>query len=201
MAQDGGSDMTFVKQIGGAVALGAALLLGAGLCAPPAQAGYIVDLTQAGGNVVATGSGTLDLAGLTFLGSVTFPFGGLVFPVAGQIAVGSTPLSFDVYGGPATGPTSFGGGGETLASSGSGDNVGIAGPEEELFVPAGYTSGNPLLSSATWDGQTLASLGVTPGVYVWTWGPVAADDSFTLDALGTNHPHPDPPPSRGREYQ
>jgi hypothetical protein len=21
-----------------------------------------------------------------------------------------------------------------------------------------------------------------------------------IDALGTNHPHPDPPPSRGREY-
>lgn len=33
--------MTSLKQIGGAAALGAAMLLGAGLCAPPAQAAYM----------------------------------------------------------------------------------------------------------------------------------------------------------------
>jgi hypothetical protein len=36
---------------------------------PPAQARYIVTLREVGPNVVATGSGTIDLTGLTFLGS------------------------------------------------------------------------------------------------------------------------------------
>jgi hypothetical protein len=42
-----------------------------GLCAGlvvPAQAAYVVTLQQVGANVVATGSGTIDLAGLTFVG-------------------------------------------------------------------------------------------------------------------------------------
>ena len=41
-------------------AFGVALLIGAGLAAP-AQAAYTVTLPQVGSNVVATGSGTIDL--------------------------------------------------------------------------------------------------------------------------------------------
>ena len=37
-------------------------------------------------------------------------------------------------------------------------------------------------SSATWDNATFASLGVTPGTYVWTWG-TAVGQSFTLDVV------------------
>lgn len=37
-----------------------AMLIGAGLSLPSAQAGYVVDLTQQGSNVVATGSGTIE---------------------------------------------------------------------------------------------------------------------------------------------
>ena len=48
----------------GASVIGAAMLIG--LSAPPAQAGYVVDLTQVGGDVVATGSGPIDLTGLSF---------------------------------------------------------------------------------------------------------------------------------------
>jgi hypothetical protein len=50
-------------------------------------------------------------------------------------------------------------------------------------VPRGYVSENPLTDSATYDGATFASLGVTPGTYVWTWG-TGADQSFTLE-IGT----------------
>ena len=48
-----------------AAALGMAVLIGCGV-APPAQAGYVVMLTQEGGDVVATGSGPIDLTGLSF---------------------------------------------------------------------------------------------------------------------------------------
>jgi len=54
--------MTFGKRIAGAAALSVAML-GFGLSAAPAQAAYIVTLAQAGSNVVATGSGTIDASG------------------------------------------------------------------------------------------------------------------------------------------
>ena len=47
------------------IATGAAMLTGCGLVAAPAQAGYVVTLEQMGSNVVATGSGAVDLTGLT----------------------------------------------------------------------------------------------------------------------------------------
>ena len=57
--------MTFSKGISRAVAMGIALLIGFGLVAPAAQAAYIVNLLQEGSDVVASGSGTIDLAGLS----------------------------------------------------------------------------------------------------------------------------------------
>ena len=48
-----------------------------------------------------------------------------------------------------------------------------------LIVPRGYVSGTFLSNSATWSGKTFATLGVTPGTYVWTWG-TGANQNFTL---------------------
>ena len=47
--------MELAKRWVGAAAIGAALLIG--LSAPSAQAAYVVDLTQQGSDVVATGRG------------------------------------------------------------------------------------------------------------------------------------------------
>jgi hypothetical protein len=63
--------MKFVKRILGA-AIGGTMLIG--LSAPSAEAGYVVDLTQEGADVVATGNGEIDLTGLTFVH--TFSSGG-----------------------------------------------------------------------------------------------------------------------------
>ena len=49
-----------------------------------------------------------------------------------------------------------------------------------LFVPSGYLSGNPLSGTSTYNNATFASLGVTPGTYVWTWGAGGANQNFTL---------------------
>ena len=46
-------------------------------------------------------------------------------------------------------------------------------------VPRGYVSGTALSDSATYSGKTLATLGVTPGTYVWKWG-TGANQNFTL---------------------
>ena len=143
----------------------------------PAQA-YIVTLEQVGSNVVATGSGPINLTGLTFAGSGQFPDGAGILPVPPKIQTGPTGLvNFDLYGGLVTGPTSFGSGLGALASSGSGDFVGIkvfnfngVGPNGLLLVPQGYVSGAALSDSMTYNNATFAGLGVIPGTYVWTWG-------------------------------
>src|SRR6476620_10638048 len=77
-----------------------------------AQAGYVVTLHQVGPDVVATGSGAINLTGLTFSqsGSVNPSLrGARVAPVASSfIYTGATSSSVDFYSG-ATGPMSFGG--------------------------------------------------------------------------------------------
>jgi PEP-CTERM motif len=174
--------------IKGVASLGAAMLIA--LSAPSAQAGYVVHLTQQGTDVVATGSGAIDLTGLTFSGS-TFLVS-VITPNGPDMLTGpsiqSPAVQIDGYLG-FTGPTNFGSGPEIFADSGSGDLVGIftlptlPTARTPLFVPHGYVSDSPLSSTATWDRQTLSSLGATPGTYEWTWG-AGANQNFTL-VIGT----------------
>jgi hypothetical protein len=153
------------------------------LSAPPTQAGYIVMLEQVGSDVVANGSGAIDLTGLSFLhdtGDV-----GFIAPDFATIFTGPGVSTVDKYYTGYTGPTSFGSGGGTTASSGSGDIVGVAiglidsGLVGLLAVPLDYGSGDSLSDTATYIGQTFSSLGVTPGTYEWTWGS-GANQNFTL---------------------
>ena len=170
-----------MKHIGGVAAIGVAMLIGSGLSAPPAQAVYIVTVQQVGSNVVATGSGTLDLTGLTFVERVNSSSGD-IHPSIALLYTGPTisgPVDF--YFG-LTGPTKFGSGGEIFANSGSGQPVGLTNfaAAGDLVVPAGYASGSALSDTTTWDNQTFTTLGVTPGTYEWTWGS-GANQNFTLD--------------------
>ena len=153
---------------------------------PSAQAGYIVTVTQVGPNVVATGSGLIDLAGLSFFSNAVQSGVG-INPSIGGISTGPTSLSpISLYTG-ISGPTSFGSGGGTAASSGSGDVVGMEREEPADFfvlaVPRGYTSDSPLSDSSTYDGETFSSLGVTPGTFEWTWG-TGPNQNFTIK-IGT----------------
>jgi hypothetical protein len=158
----------------------------------PAQAAYIVTLAQQGSDVVATGSGTIDLAGLSLgpgcvLGCIT---NAGINPIIATISTGPViAVPSQIYVG-FTGPTSFGSGGFTLPSSGSGDVAGIDGFFGILPVPLGYVSSSPLSDTSTYDNQTLSSLGVTPGTYVWTWGSGATADSFTLNVIAASVPEP-----------
>src|SRR5260370_29798803 len=140
----------------------------------------MVTLQQMGPNVVATGSGPIDLTGLSF------DFTGASNPhITGSTAfilTGPTPgVSIDTYTG-FTGPTSFGSGLGTSASSGSGDTVGVAGFAGIIAVRHGYVCGNALSDSSFYNNATLSSLGITPGIYEWTWG-TGANQNFALDAV------------------
>jgi hypothetical protein len=158
----------------------------------PAQAGYIVTLTQVGPNVVATGSGAIDLTGLFLFAPNGFGEQAFLDPSSGFISTGpASPVTVlgDGYDGPVVGPTSFGSGFFTLANSGSGDFVAFSFgmPVSTLGVPSGYISGSALSDSATYNGATFASLGVTPGTYEWTWG-TGANQNFTLKVVTATVP-------------
>ena len=150
-------------------------LLGLGIT-QSVRANVIATINQVGTSVVGTGSGTVDLAGLTFLGSGSLAAG--VNPSIAAFNAGSGP--FDVYSG-VSGPTSFGIGGPSFpASSSTGNPVSIFGQAGELRLPQGYLTGGPLSGTFTFNNATFAGLGVTPGTYVWTWGTGVHADSFTL---------------------
>ena len=96
--------MTFLKRIAGA-ALGATLLLGSGPISPPARA-YVVMLEEVGSDVVATGSGPINLTGLNFVGASTDQ--SQIIPDIGAIVTGpAAATSFTRYSG-YTGSPKFG---------------------------------------------------------------------------------------------
>jgi hypothetical protein len=166
------------KRLAGAI--GVAMLAGAALSPPPARAAYIVTLTEEGSDVVAVGHGTLNTTGLTFVDSI--PVGHAVInPYVGQIMTGPAGFVSTAFYSGAAGPTNFGSGSSTNASIGAGNIAGIIGAAGYLFVPDGYVSGSTLADVAFYFDQTFSSLGVTPGVYVWTWGNAVEADSFTLE--------------------
>ena len=165
------------------LAAGTALgMVGCGLSVPRAQAAsYVVTLEQEGSDVVATGAGAIDLAGLTFQTSFGQAPLAKVVPNISNVDTGQGPD--DVYlAASINGPANFGAGGFTFASSTVGDAAGFllsGGMNSQVDVPHAYVSGQLLSDSATYSNQTFASLGLTPGVYEWSWGP-GAQQNFTV---------------------
>ena len=157
-----------------------------------AAQGFTVTLEQVGSNVVATGSGAINLTGLTFASGGLVANGSMGPSIALLVVADGTGLS--QYTG-FSGPSSFGPGITIInASSCSGDSVGIVGPAfflgASIFLPAGYVSGTALSDSSTYNSATFASLGVTPGTYVWTWGTGLPNQNFTLQIGSLGVPPP-----------
>ena len=180
--------MEFAKRMRGVAAFSMAMLIGCGLTVPLAHAEYIVNLVQQGNDVIATGSGTLDLAALTLTCSSGCSTNGGINPMLASIGIGpafSVPSRF--YSG-FTGPASFGIGDFTPVSGGSGDTVAFDGTFNILSVPLDYVSGNALSGDSIYNDQTFESLGVTPGTYVWTWGTGATADSITMNVGAVPEP-------------
>lgn len=157
--------------------IGAAALLAVG----SAHAAYTLDLREVGGNVVATGSGTITTpasTGLPGLGTSAALRGANALAIAGGSPM--VPNVVDQFEGLA-GPSSFGSTVSTAADIASGDIIGVEGDRGRLRLQPTHVSGNSLSSSATWTGASFASLGLIPGSYTWTWGTGPTADSFTLN--------------------
>ena len=145
-----------------------------------------IAIQEVGGNVVWTATGTLNLAGLTYF--TTQPGGGDGFDGNARLfASGLATPNTDVYNGSITLPSAFGGGGG--ASSASGSYIGIYGTPS-LYVPAGYVSGAALSGVTTYNSATFASLGLTVGTYVYSWGSGGNADTLTLSIGAQPTPTP-----------
>lgn len=148
---------------------------------------FVVKLMQQGSNVIATGSGAFDLTSLAYRGSGVGTVFETINPSKAFFNLGqpNTSETLDQYSGLITGPTHYGSGssywvasvgnGSTVVFDGGGDTLSVS----KLYLPPGYRSGDPLSNTTTWDNASFASLGLTPGRYVWIWG-TGAEQRFTL---------------------
>ena len=166
-----------MKSVSLAVALGVMAFSGS------AYASAVITIEQQGADVVATGSGTLDLADLfaSFGGfdGFTAVSGQHAYVVTGPVLPVTDSVTF--YTG-ATGPANFGSGSYTVASSGGGDRFGVdvAGGTARIWASPLYKSGSALSSTDTWANTTLSGLGLTPGVYTYSWGTGADADTLQV---------------------
>ena len=143
---------------------------------------YVVTIEQVGANVVATGIGEIDTTGFPGASATGSSAPAVVGPDVPYIYIGTG--GWADYSISITGPSNFGSGTYTIANSSTGDVVGIeATSPTQIYLSSGYTSDTLLSDSATWDGATIASLGLTPGTYVWTLGNGGPDQSYTLDIV------------------
>ena len=160
------------------------------LALAPAKSGAAVYIlfTESAGNVVTTGSGTINLDGLNYIGPA-FGVSATIEPVSGVVRVGY-PLGndYEVYGyGSPVSP--MGSGGNIYPDSGSGDSFGVSGVSGLVVVPYEYVSNTPLSGTSTWNNKTFSSLGLTPGTYTYSWGSGATADSVTVQ-IGPVVPEP-----------
>ena len=171
------------KRIGFALALVCSSLLHAA-----AEAAITVDIEEVGSDVVVSYSGSIDTTGIGF--NLVSPsslrriaaFGGNAMFAGPDGARGASLTDFGQT--PWTvAPTPFGSGGVFEADSFSiadGDSFGFQG--NGFFTRFGYTSGSPISGSITFNGQTLASMGIDVGAGIMN-ATFSSGDTLTVNAV------------------
>jgi hypothetical protein len=178
------------------VALAAAVGL---VVAAPAFAAVQISISQFGNDVVETATGSLDLSGLT--GPGTAPTQSYTNAILANIIMGpdtdvtdhsgQAAIYAGNHGSPIAAPVSFGTGASSfIPTAVSGDTFGTIfdGFGRYLIVPHGYVSGAPISSSALFANQSLVSMGLTPGTYVFSW----PSDLISIEIGGVGSAAPEP---------
>lgn len=149
-----------------ALSLAAGAALGASATAAHAQAVMTLTITESAGNLVASASGTLNLAGLSVFGSGGDAGSGSLYNRGFRAGVNGPYTSYTGF----SGPTAFGGPGGAYVSSGTGPLFQFEVWNGRLYLAQGYVSGTPLFSTSTVNNATYASVNLAPGTYTWTYG-------------------------------
>ena len=143
------------------------------------SAGIIIDINESGSDVVAAFNGSIDLNAVTFQLS---PVGNIpgVNPSLGVIsfASGDEQYVLNLVSSDGT----WGSGAQTLADSSSGDGF-LFGPVA-LTLPAGYVSGSNIAGLITFLTEDFTTMGLTAGVYNYTFGQVGAVTDFVTVNIG-----------------
>jgi hypothetical protein len=155
--------------------------------------GILITVLQVGPDVIIQGSGTANTTDLSrgtttnFLGQSTTPnTGKLIYSV-------SNPTYTEHTGAGLTGPSSFGTG-----SLIGGPNTGIISNNNCLAITQSplklwfVDTVSPVngTGSMTYESTTIAALGFTIGVYVWSWGSDENVDTITLQVGEITTPTP-----------
>jgi len=143
-----------------------------------AKAILTYNIYESAGNVVVQASGSLDLTGATPLRA-----GAGCGPAAfdSDVAVLCTGLknNYDEY--VISGPSAFDGNGNLqFASSVSGINIIIIGVVNTFAIDSTYVSTTPIVSSATFNNQTLTSLGFTTTGLIGTWSLTGTSETIQM---------------------
>jgi hypothetical protein len=149
---------------------------------PPS--GVIITLYEvpngSGTNVVMDGSGTLNLTDLTQVGTTSSVNPG----INGQskfVTVGPGAISNRYSGSTFSAPVDYSSApGGFLANSGAGDTFGANSILNGISVPNGYVSGTYLSGTSVFDNQSINSMSLIPGTYVYSWGTGINADDITL---------------------
>ncbi len=150
----------------------------------------IISIVESGPDVVTTLSGSInDLTGTTLVNTQNDTFSSFIRPDQSIVAFGlGGTVSFNIYAGFSSVPPSYGTSGSLSASSLTGSSVFFVrnNPSSPMFLPADYVLGTPMAATATYSGQSFASLGITEGTYVWSW----TGDSVTMNVGAAPIPEP-----------
>lgn len=168
----------------GAIAIITVVALAPGL----ANASVLINITQSGGNVDVTASGSLDLTGATFEFNIPYSTGIIPGGSNWYVALGTT-AGMDWY--QLTGvDLPYGTSGNYFTSGlTSGDSFSIwgeSGGAPLVGVPTGYTSGTAISADMTLTGQTIAGMTLIPGTYTFS----LPNDTVILNIAGSSVPEP-----------
>ena len=165
------------------------------------QATVTIDVTQVGGDVVFTTSGSLDLTGATLFTTSGSGFGlGFISDAPNWYVGTGSGTAYDSYA-LTSYAASFGTSGTYYSSpsSSTGDNFFIWGNNgfdpRQVGVAAGYVSGASISSVMTFNAATIGGLFMTEGVYSYELpgdsiiltigtGSSVPDSGFTVGLLG-----------------
>lgn len=151
--------------------------------ATPARADFTINFTQVGNDVVASGSGSFNFneasarSGGSLSSRYVYPSRAIFISVPGT----ATFIDMDVSNN-FSGPSNFGTGLSTTATSNSGNYIGLLAEDQVVRISLAYyqNPGGLMNTTTTWANTTLSALGLTAGTYVWSWG-TSSPESFTIN--------------------
>ena len=161
------------KRLTPLLAAPAALLLLQG----QAKAFLTYNIYESAGNVVVQTSGSLDFTGATLTGYISCGSNGAIEASFAVICTGPDVASpyYNI-----SGPTSFNGTDIDPASSVSGIFTALVGAYGLIAIDPAYVWNAPIVSSATFNGQTLAGLGFTTTGLIGTWSLTGTSETIQM---------------------